>query len=339
MSTATTPSPGSAEPAADTAVAEMDQVDLVFSRRGAEPFQAITDLSFRIERGTVFCLLGPNGSGKTTAVNLLSGLLSPTRGTIRVLGMNPSRERSAILRRIALTPQETALYPDLTARENLQFHAAYYGVRKAEAPGRIDTMLDLVSLSERAGHRVGTFSGGMQRRLALARALLTEPDLLFLDEPTLGVDVQSREAIWNRIQQLAAEGRTVLLTTNYMEEAERLGQRVCIIDHGRRVVVGSPAELKAQAQRRRLELAFDTEESAEAARSQLGGGYRTETSGRDLLVEVPEEAADGGGTEQVAFSRAVLDRLDGSPGLSGFQFTEPSLQDVFLHFTGRDLRD
>lgn len=337
MTTATSPVPGPAA-AGDAPVAEMDHVDLVFSRRGAEPFRAIQDLSFRLGRGTVFCLLGPNGSGKTTAINLLSGLLRPTKGTARVLGLDPAKERGEVLRRIALTPQETALYPDLTARENLQFHAAYYGVARSKAASRITMVLELVQLTERAKHRVGTFSGGMQRRLALARALLTEPDLLFLDEPTLGVDVQSREAIWNRIQQLASEGRTVLLTTNYMEEAERLGQQVCIIDHGARVAAGTPSQLKAQAQRRRLELTFDSDEDAAGARSLLGGGYQLDTLGRQLFVEVPEDARRGG-TDQVAFSRGVLDRLGDRAGVSGFRFTEPSLQDVFLHFTGRDLRD
>ncbi|WP_340557406.1 ABC transporter ATP-binding protein [Streptomyces sp. GSL17-111] len=334
MTTATTPSP---EPAATLAggapVAELEHVDLVFKRRGAEPFQAITDLSLRIEPGTVFCLLGPNGSGKTTVINLLSGLLRPTDGRVRVLGMDPSGERSRLLRRIALAPQETALYSDLTGRENLEFHADYYGVPRASARRRIDTVLELVSLTERAGHRVGTFSGGMQRRLTLARALLTEPDLLFLDEPTLGVDVQSRESIWDRVQSLAAEGRSVLLTTNYMEEAERLGQRVCIIDRGHRVVIGTPDELKAQAQRRRLELTYASAEAAASAQPLLSDGYRVGAHEHRLLVEVPEDA------DHVAFLRSALDRLDGGPTIVGFRFSEPSLQDVFLHFTGRDLRD
>nr|WP_238420752.1 ATP-binding cassette domain-containing protein [Streptomyces taklimakanensis] len=306
---------------------------MVFTRRGAEPFKALTDLSLTIEPGTVFCLLGPNGSGKTTTINLLSGLLEPTGGTVRVLGMNPFDQRRRVLSRIALVPQETALYTDLTARENLAFHAAYYGVPGARARQRVETMLELVSLTERADHRVGTFSGGMQRRLALARALLTEPDLLFLDEPTLGVDVQSREAIWNRVRELAAEGRTVLLSTNYMEEAEQLGRQVCIIDRGRRVAIGTPRELKQQADRRRIELTFPSEEAAVEAAPLLRDGFEVAAQDGRLVVTMPQDA------DQVAFLRSVLDRMDGHRGMSGFQLREPSLQDVFLHFTGRDLRD
>ena len=257
-----------------TAAVELSRVTVRFRRRKAEPVEAVSGLDLTAESGEVTCLLGPNGSGKTTVVNLLTGLLAATSGHVRVLGLDPRRRRAELLRRIALVPQETSIYPELTARENLAFHAAYYGMPSSQQAARVAEALDLVQLTSRSGDRAGTFSGGMQRRLALARALMMAPDLLMLDEPTLGVDVQSREAIWERIRQCAAEGRAVLLTTNYMEEAQHLGDRIVIIDRGSNVATGTLAELTA---------------------------------------DVPEP------------ERAPEPRV--------------SLQDVFLHFTGRGLRE
>jgi ABC-2 type transport system ATP-binding protein len=206
---------------------------------------ALDQLAIRVDAGEVVCLLGPNGSGKTTLVNVLTGLLRPLRGEVSVLGLEPTRQRAPLLARLALVPQETAIYPELTARENLSFHAGYYGLPRASIAGRVAQALELVQLSARADDRAGAFSGGMQRRLALARALMMRPDLLLLDEPTLGVDVQSREAIWTRIRETADAGHAVLLTTNYMEEAQRLGDRIVIIDHGRNIAGGTLAELTA----------------------------------------------------------------------------------------------
>ncbi|WDH78173.1 ABC transporter ATP-binding protein [Microbacterium esteraromaticum] len=257
-----------------TAAIDLVGVDVEFKRRRRAPFHALSDLTLRAERGQVTCLLGPNGSGKTTLINVLTGLLTPTVGEVKVLGLIPRQNRRELLSRVAVVPQETALYPELTARENLTFHAGYYGVPRDQQRRRVAEALDLVQLQQRADDRAGTFSGGMQRRLALGKALMMAPDLLVLDEPTLGVDVQSREAIWARIRETAAEGRGVLLTTNYMEEAQRLGDRVIIIDRGRNVAAGTIDELTAV---------------------------------------VPEP-------EQVLRPQA-------------------SLQDVFLHYTGRDLRD
>lgn len=225
---------------------QLSDVTVTFERKRKDPFHALKGLELEIAPGQVTCLLGPNGSGKTTAVNVVTGLLAPTSGAVSVLGLDPLRERRELLRRIGLVPQETAIYPELTARENLQFHAGYYGVPRAQERDRVEHALEVVQLTSRADDRAGTFSGGMQRRLALGRALMMEPDLLILDEPTLGVDVQSREAIWERIRQSAAQGSAVLLTTNYMEEAQQLGHRIVIIDHGANVAAGTLAELTAE---------------------------------------------------------------------------------------------
>ena len=225
------------------AVIEVRAVTVTFPRRGREPFTALDDLTVAAPGGRVTCLLGPNGSGKTTLLNTVVGLVEPTGGSVRVAGRDPRRERAAVLRDVAVVPQETAVYPELTARENLAFHAAYYGLPRSLWRPRVSESLDLVGLTTRADDRAGTFSGGMQRRLALARALMMRPRALLLDEPTLGVDVQSREAIWERVREVADEGAAVLLTTNYMEEAQTLGDEIVIIDHGRHVVGGTLAEL------------------------------------------------------------------------------------------------
>lgn len=236
-----TPAPAAA-PAAEAAI-DATGVVVAFPRRKSEALVALDGLDLQVHHGEVLCLLGPNGSGKTTLLNVLTGLLRPTSGRVRVLGLDPVRDRKGVLARIALVPQETAIYPELTARENLLFHGAYYGLPAAETRTRAAEALDLVQLTARGADRAGTFSGGMQRRLALARALMMHPQVLLLDEPTLGVDVQSRSAIWARIREIADSGCSVLLTTNYMEEAEALGDRISIIDHGRNVVHGNLADL------------------------------------------------------------------------------------------------
>lgn len=309
--------------------------EVVFRRRRrGDAISAIKDLDLSIPPGTVFCLLGPNGSGKTTAINLLNGLLRPTRGEVRVLGLDPVGDRRDLLRRIAVVPQETALYEELTGYENLRFHASYYGVPPSEQDERIDRALELVSLSDAASNRVSTYSGGMRRRIALGRALLTNPEVFFLDEPTLGVDVQSRQAIWERIEEIADSGRTVFLTTNYMEEAEHLGREVLIIDGGQPVVGGRPGELKARVDRRRLTIEFGSVQDAGEAAERLSPSFAAELDGDVVHVEIADDAG------YAAALRSVLDALGDAAGtVAGVRSAAPSLQDVFLHYTGRSLRD
>jgi ABC-2 type transport system ATP-binding protein len=312
----------------------LDGVTASFSRRGHEPVVAVRDLSFEISRGLIFCLLGPNGSGKTTTVNMICGLLAPKRGDIRVYGHSPSRERREVLRRLSVVPQETALYDSLTGRENLGFHAHYYGVPKGEVADRIARALDVVQLTDRQHDRVGTYSGGMQRRLALGRALLTAPDLLLLDEPTLGVDVQSRRAIWDRVRELADAGTSVLLTTNYMEEAEELADDIMIIDRGARVARGSLDELRAMVARQRLILHFPGSEAAQRAQATLAAQQQVNVRDSTLEVELDDPR------EALRLVGVINDRLSGlSEGPQRFEFKESNLQDVFLRFTGRELRD
>lgn len=205
---------------------------------------AIDGLDFDISAGEIFGLLGPNGSGKTTTINVISGLSVPTGGSVSVLGLDPRKQSSSVRRELGVVPQETALYEELSARRNLAFHADLFGMRGSVRRRRIGQMLELAQLGDRADSRVETFSGGMKRRLAIARALLHDPSVIYLDEPTLGVDVQSRHVIWDYIRQMRQDGRTVLITTNYLEESDQLCDRIAVIDHGRLVGLDSPDGLK-----------------------------------------------------------------------------------------------
>lgn len=316
-----------------TVAIEAQGVDVSFPARRGEPVRALSGLDLAVGRGTVFCLLGPNGSGKTTVINVLNGLLAPTSGTATVLGLDPQRQRRELLSRIALAPQETALYEQLTGRENLRFHAHYYGVAADRHERRIREMLQLVSLEESADARVSSYSGGMRRRLMLGRALLTDPELIFLDEPTLGVDVQSRHAIWQRIDALADEGRTIFLTTNYMEEADHLGRHIMILDQGRTVAAGTPSQLRQGLPVAQLELRFDTVDASRAAAATLESHHSYERRARSVIIE------PGPGTDTTDLLATVLQGLGTRARPTHVQLGEPTLQDVFLHHTGDALRD
>src|SRR5947209_14526618 len=207
-------------------------------------FRAVDHLSLTVQQGEIFGLLGPNGSGKTTTINMISGLSVPTSGEVRVLGLDVRRQARQVRQILGSVPQETALYEELSAWTNMDFHADLFGIPRKEKKERIIKMLELIQLLDRKDSRVSTFSGGMKRRLALARALLHDPQLIYLDEPTLGVDVQARRAIWDYILALRDQGKTVLITTNYLEEAQALCERIAIIDHGKLVAVDTPEHLK-----------------------------------------------------------------------------------------------
>lgn len=206
--------------------------------------RAVDNLSLTVQRGEIFGLLGPNGSGKTTTINMISGLSAPSSGVVRILGYDVQRHPMQVRRCLGCVPQETALFDELSALHNMEYHAALYGVPRREQKERIATMLELVHLYDRRKDLVKTFSGGMKRRLALARALLHRPQVLYLDEPSLGVDVQNRRALYDFILQLPSQGVTVLLTTNDMAEAQALCSHVAIIDGGVLQVVDTPQNLR-----------------------------------------------------------------------------------------------
>ena len=196
---------------------------------------AVDEVSFRVERGTVLGLLGPNGAGKTTTVSMIAGLTTPDRGDVRIDGKPLGGDTDPVKRRIGLVPQDIALYEELSARDNLKFFGSLYNITGTALDSAIASALELVGLAERARDRVKVFSGGMKRRLNLAAGLLHDPDILLLDEPTVGVDPQSRNAIFQNLEELKRRGKALFYTTHYMEEAERLADRIVVIDHGKAI--------------------------------------------------------------------------------------------------------
>lgn len=220
-------------------------------------FTAVNDVSFSVEPGKIFAFLGPNGAGKTTTIKMLTTLLEPTAGVVTVNNFNLKKERDDVRRSFGIVFQDPSLDDDLTAWENMQFHAVLYGVPKAQMKKRIEDLLALVDLSDRAGDYVKNFSGGMKRRLEIARSLIHTPKIIFLDEPTVGLDPQTRNHMWSYIVDLSKkEGVTVFLTTHYMEEAEKMADNVVIIDHGAIIGQGTPDELKKSTNTDSLENAF-----------------------------------------------------------------------------------
>jgi ABC-2 type transport system ATP-binding protein len=220
---------------------------------------AVRDISFQVKRGEIFAFLGPNGAGKTTTVNMLTTLLAPTSGMIRIDGFDPVKQSNEVRKRFGIVFQDPSLDSELTALENLQLHCALYRVPREERGRRMEQLLRLFELWERRKSYVKQFSGGMKRRLEIARCLLHTPKIIFLDEPTLGLDPQTRHQLWNQVRNLNdEEGVTVFLTTHYMEEAERVAHRIAVIDHGQIVALGSLDELKQQTNAETLEQAFLT---------------------------------------------------------------------------------
>lgn len=221
-----------------------------------EDVTAVDGLSLKIEKGELFGLLGPNGAGKTTTINVLCGLLDPTSGSVRVAGYDVRKESNKVKELIGVSPQEPAVYPHLTGRENIELFGNLHAMPKEKLKKNVDELLTELSLSEDAKRRAGKYSGGMMRRINLAMALVHDPEIAFLDEPTVGMDPQSRRAVWDFIKELKKMNKTVLLTTHYMEEAEELCDRVGIIDHGKLIALGAPKQLKEKFKAKNLEEVF-----------------------------------------------------------------------------------
>jgi ABC-2 type transport system ATP-binding protein len=225
--------------------------------RSDKAVRAVTDVTFAVEAGEIFAFLGPNGAGKTTTIQMLTTLLTPTSGSVRIDGLDPAKQPLEVRKRFGIVFQDPSVDGELTAYENMDLHGVLYHVPRKLRIARIEALMKLFELWDRRDSLVKTFSGGMRRRLEIARGLLHTPKILFLDEPTLGLDPQSRNQLWTHVKALnAEEGVTVFLTTHYMDEAEKTAQRVAIIDHGRIVAQGSAAELKAQTGAESLEGAF-----------------------------------------------------------------------------------
>jgi ABC-2 type transport system ATP-binding protein len=292
--------------------------------------RAVQDLTLTIERGEIFGLLGPNGSGKTTTINMISGLITPTSGSINILGYDIRRDVRQIRQRLGTVPQETALYDELSAWTNMDFHADLFGVPRKEKNEMITRMLELVQLLDRKDSKVQTFSGGMKRRLAIARALLHEPQLIYLDEPTLGVDVQSRRAIWDYIQNLRRRGKTVLITTNYLEEAQALCDRLAIIDHGKLVAIDTPDHLKQIYGGSVIEVQTASSVQALDDLQRLPGV--TEVSQKDDVVRITTRGINSP-------LASIVNTLSQECEIKDITIRESNLDEVFLQLTGTALRD
>jgi ABC-2 type transport system ATP-binding protein len=301
-------------------------------------FRAVDGIDLVVDTGEIFGLLGPNGAGKTTTMKMLATLLIPTSGTIRVLGIDPLAQPREVRARLgAMLSGERSLYWKLTARENLEYFAALYHVPPGETKARIETVLAAAKLTDRADDYVERYSTGMRQRLALARALLPDPPLVVLDEPTVGLDPQASRDLRDRVRELKAQGRTVLITTHYMEEADQLCDRVAIIDHGRIVALDTPAALKRTIRAEEvvhLEIGLDGDEaavidrlgrSATVARSERSNGTLTVTahcaSARDFVPAAFDAARSTGTT------------------IRHVEIVPVTLEDVFLALTGRALRE
>ena len=292
--------------------------------------RAVDHLSLTVRPGEIFGLLGPNGSGKTTTINMISGLTVPTSGDVRVLGYDVRHQARQVRQILGSVPQETALYEELSAWANLDFHADLFGVPSGEKPERITRMLQLAQLLDRKDSRVSTFSGGMKRRLALARALLHDPQLVYLDEPTLGVDVQARRVIWDYVLLLRDQGKTVLITTNYLEEAQALCERIAIVDHGKLVALDTPDHLKQAYGGSVVEIETAGPSAAVDAIRALAGVREVHQEGNHLTITTD-------GVQGIVPRIINLVSQDGE--LRDLAVREPTLDEVFLRLTGTALRD
>jgi len=295
--------------------------------------QAVRGISLEVERGEIFSLLGPNGAGKSTTISMLSCLLEPTSGNALVMGHSIVREPAAVKAAIGVVPQEIALYPDLSARENLTFWGKMYGLRGVALKSRVDEVLELIGLAERQKERVAKFSGGMKRRVNIGIALLHRPQVLYMDEPTVGIDPQTRRNILDSVLDLNRQGMTVLYTTHYMEEAQELSHHIAIMDQGKVIAYGTHPELvKIVGEQDRITLTINAE-SARVLESWRATEGVTQLSAEDSTI-----------TLLVNDSNLVLPRLFEAAGRAGVRITtveiqEPNLEAVFLHLTGRALRD
>jgi ABC-2 type transport system ATP-binding protein len=289
--------------------------------------EAVRGIDLEVQAGEIFGFLGPNGAGKSTTISILCTLLTPTAGTARVAGIDVMHDPAGVRQRIGLVFQDPSLDDQLTGRENLEFHAFIYSVPASVRRQRIDEMLELMQLTERAGSQVRTYSGGMKRRLEIARGMLHQPQILFLDEPTLGLDPQTRQSIWNHLNELRSrKGITIFMTTHYMDEAEYC-DRIGIIDRGKIVALGTPDQLKAMVGG---DVVTITSSKPEAAALEI----------KELLGVTPSRD-DGTLRMEVSDGKAFVPRLvrELMAPVDTVTLRRPSLDDVFLKLTGRAIRD
>jgi lipooligosaccharide transport system ATP-binding protein len=287
---------------------------------------AVDGISFEVAPGESFGLLGPNGAGKSTTMRMVGAVSTRTSGSLSILGMDPNENGPEIRSQLGVVPQNDNLDTELRVRENLLVYGRYFGIPRAVVAKRADELLEFAQLSDRAKAKVDDLSGGMKRRLTIARALVNEPRILLLDEPTTGLDPQARHILWDRLFRLKEQGTTLLLTTHYMDEAEQLCDRLVVVDKGKIMAEGSPASLiKEYSTREVVELRFGSEKNQDAAATLVGVGERIEVLPDRVLIY----AHDG----EAALAEAIHRKLEPITSL----VRRSSLEDVFLRLTGRSL--
>lgn len=330
------------------AMVEVEDLAKQYGRASADPF-AVDGVSFTIAKGEIFSLLGPNGAGKTTTISMISGLIQPTRGDARIGGCSISRQPLQAKRMLGVVPQEIALYPSLSARQNLEFFGRMFGLHGPALNTRVQEILDFCDLADRQNDQVEKFSGGMKRRVNIGIGLLNQPQLIFMDEPTVGIDPQNRRRVLDTVLRLRADlGMTVLYTSHLMEEVQEISDRVAIMDHGRIIACGTVGEL-IQMVGEEDRLIFKVGEQAIAPA--LLQAMQANVPGISSAVYEPAQQAEGGGNHHTAQilvrarrGRSALPALISQANEAGTQIysvevREPDLEAVFLHLTGRALRD
>ena len=297
-------------------------------RKSYGQLEAVRGIDVTVRRGEAFGFLGPNGAGKSSTMRMIAAVSTASDGSLRVLGMDPATDGPAIRARLGVCPQDDTLDSELTVRENLLVYGRFFGLSRAEVARRADELLAFVQLGDRAGARVDQLSGGLKRRLTVARSLINEPELLMLDEPTTGLDPQARHLLWDRLFRLKQQGTTLLLTTHYMDEAEQLCDRLVVIDEGVIVAEGSPAQLiRDHSSREVCELRFGVDDHDGVAARLAHLGERVEVLPDRLLVY----AADGESVAQAVHDLGLTPRST--------LVRRSTLEDVFLRLTGRSLAD
>jgi len=311
----------------------MNAIEVVNLKKSFGELQAVAGVDFAAQKGEILSLLGPNGAGKSTIISMLSGLLIPDGGEASIMGYSVTKEPEAAKASLGVVPQDIALYPDLSALENLVFWGKMYGLRGAALKSRVDEVLEIIGLTGRQKDRVGKYSGGMKRRVNIGAALLHKPDVIIMDEPTVGIDPQSRRHILDNVKALNRQGMSVLYTTHYMEEAAELSDHIAIMDLGKVIAYGTHDELvRLVGEQTRIDLSLNAESAA------IFDAWRA-VQGVSRI-----DATDGTVTVLVDDSNRVLPRLfeaasEASVRITSVDIQEPNLETVFLHLTGRALRD
>ena len=295
--------------------------------------KAVQGVSFNVQQGEILSLLGPNGAGKTTTISMLSCLLRPDEGDARVMGFSIKDDQMGVKSVLGVVPQEIALYEDLTARENLAFWGKRYGLRGGALKKRVEEVLDVIGLRDRARERVGKYSGGMKRRVNIGVALLHKPKVIYMDEPTVGIDPQSRRNILDSVVALKDQGMTVLYTTHYMEEAQELSNQIAIMDHGKMIASGTHDELvKLVGGQTRIDLTLNTEAATVMDDWSALAGISQVSAENGLVTVLVEDS-------NLALPLLFESATSRAARITSVDILEPNLEAVFLHLTGRALRD